>query len=174
MCGRVLASGVILALLATGAGAATRAPPTAASVKAVEDCRALADDAQRLACYDKAVTALQSAEASGDLMTVDRAQRQKVHRQTFGLALPSLDIFDRGDKGEGEDQITAKVTRVSQDQNGHWLLTLDDGAVWDQMDDFALSHDPRPGSTALIKKGTLGSFFIKVDGQQAFRAMRIH
>ncbi len=168
---------VLMGLMATVCAGTARAAPrpaaTAAAVKAVTDCRAIADDAQRLACYDKTVAAMQAAQSAGDLMTIDRSQRKAVRRQTFGLTLPSLDIFDRGEKGEGEDQITAKVARVGHDQDGHWLLTLDDGAVWDQTDDFELSHDPHPGSSVLIKRGTLGSFFLKVDGQEAIRARRI-
>jgi hypothetical protein len=148
-------------------------PPTAAAVKAVMDCRALTDSAQRLACFDKAVGAMAEAESSGDLMTIDREQRRAVRKQAFGLTLPTLEIFNRGEKPEEANRITAKVARASQDQSGRWIITLDDGAVWLQTDDYSLNRDPKAGSSVVIMKGVMGSFFVKVDGQQAFKARRL-
>ena len=44
--------------------------------------------------------------------------------------------------------------------------------MWRQTDDQELFKEPHPGSTAVIRKGTLGSFFMKIDGDSAFRAHR--
>jgi len=148
-------------------------PPSAAAVKAVIDCRAISDSTARLACFDKSVAAMAQAESSGDLMTIDREQRRAVRKQAFGLTLPTLEIFNRGEKPEEANRITAKVARARQDASGKWMITLDDGAVWLQTDDYMLNHDPRPGSTVVISKGVLGSFFIKVDGQEAIKARRV-
>lgn len=153
--------------------AAPAPPPSAAAVKAVMDCRSITDSAERLACFDKSVAAMAQAESTGDLMTIDREQRRAVRKQAFGLALPTLEIFNRGEKPEEANRITAKVARARQDQSGKWLVTLDDGAVWLQTDDFSLNHDPKAGSTVVISKGLMGSFFMKVDGQEAFKARRV-
>src|SRR5690606_15796466 len=77
----------LLAAAAAGASAlAQTAPPErAATVQALADCRKLSEDSARLACYDKAVAALDQAEARGDIVVVDRDQARKVRRQAFGL-----------------------------------------------------------------------------------------
>src|ERR1700759_4350254 len=98
-----------LALAVGSAGSALAAPPpaptTAPAVQAVVDCRGIADSAQRLACYDAATDALTKAQSSGDLVTLDRQQRQAVRRQAFGFTLPSLAMFDVGEKGDGVDAL---------------------------------------------------------------------
>jgi hypothetical protein len=166
-------SGMVLAAC-PAVDAATAPPPTAAQVKAVIDCRAISDDAARLACFDKAVADMSAAEKSGELLTLDREQRRAVRRESFGLTLPSFDIFNRGEKPEEANQLTAHVASASLNAERKWLIRLDDGALWEQTDDYDLNHGPHAGSTVVIFKGLFGSFFMKVDGQQAIRAKRVH
>ena len=172
-----------LALAAIGAFAASFAaeaksksdaptPPTAATVSAVLACRSITDDTARLACFDKATREMGEAEQKGDLLTLDRQQRQAVRRQAFGLPLTAMTIFDKGEKPEEADRITATVTSASQTPYGKWVIRLDDGAVWRQVDDNNLQSDPHKGSKVVIKRGVLGSFFIDVDGHAGFRAHR--
>ena len=66
------------------AGLAAASPIRAPVVQSVLDCRKIDDAAARLACYDKAVAGVEQAEASGDLVTVDRAQRRAARHQAFG------------------------------------------------------------------------------------------
>jgi len=168
----VLAGILIMAAGATEAGSASPPPPRAAAVQAVIDCKDIADGVQRLACFDKAVAAMSQAEAKGDLLTIDREQRRAVRRQAFGLVLPSFAIFDRGEKPEEADRLSAKVKSAYQTPTGKWVIELDDGALWRQIDDNELDNSPHPGSTADIRRAMLGSFFMNVDGQQAIRVHR--
>jgi hypothetical protein len=167
----------LTAALILGAMPAHAAPPTptrAPAVQAVVDCRKIDDGAERLACYDKAVTAMTDAEAKGDLVSIDREQRQAVRRQAFGLTLPSLAMFDRGEKSEDVDKVLETVASASQDANGRWIVQMQDGAVWRQIEDEELWRKPHPGSAAVIKKGLLGSFLMNIDGQQAIKVHRIN
>ncbi len=162
---------IVGACLGPGAWAAPKPPPQAPIVQNVIDCRKVEDGAQRLACYDKAVDNMAQAQAKGDLVTTDRQQRQAIHRQAFGLNLPSLSALYGGEK-EGVDRLTAKVASARTDANGKWVIVLDDGAVWRQIDDNTLVHPPHPGSIVEIRHAALGSFFMNVDGQLAIRVHR--
>jgi hypothetical protein len=170
------ASLFLVAVAAMGTSAARGAPRAkpgrAASVQSVLDCRAITDDAKRLACFDAAVGAMVEAETKGDLVTIDREQRAEVRRQTFGLSLPALTLFDRGEKGEDADKLTTTVAEASKGANGRWLIQLEGGALWRQTDDTDLFKTPHKGSVAVVKKGALGSFFMKIDGDSAFRVHR--
>jgi hypothetical protein len=170
---RVLAAAAasIAAALPAAAIAAPHAPPQRApAVQAVMDCRKLADDAQRLACFDAATASLAKAEESGDLVSIDRAQRNQVRRQAFGFTLPSIELFDRG---EGQLQ-SVKETLASARQNaqGRWTFVMQDGQVWRQIDDEFLSRNPHAGSAIEISRAMLGSFMLSVDGQPGVRAHR--
>ena len=170
-----------LTLLALGATAfapalalAAPAPKVeqAPAVQAIIQCRAMTDTAQRLACFDGAAARLDDAQAKGDVVTIDRAQRRTLRRETFGFALPSLSIFDKGDPAEETSSLALKVTHVSQDTLGHWQIELEGGQLWSQTDSEVLARDPKPGSQAEIKKGALGSFDMKLDGQKSIRVRR--
>jgi len=161
----------VAALAATTLWAQTPSPRPPA-LQAVVDCRKIDDGAQRLACYDKAVADMAAAEDKGDLVSLDRAQRQAARRQTFGFALPTLGFLDKGERHEELDRVTDTVASVSQTVEGRWVLHLQGGAVWRQTDDAVLSRRPRPGSVVVIRKAMLGSFMIDIDGQPGIRAHR--
>jgi hypothetical protein len=142
-------------------------------LQAVVDCRQVADDAKRLTCYDAAITGMTKAEESGDLVAIDREQRSKVRRQAFGFALPSLDLLEqRGAKPEALDHVDETLAAAWHAADGKWMLRMQDGAVWRQVDDYDLSREPHPGSAIVIKNAMLGSFMMKVDGQPEIRVHR--
>jgi hypothetical protein len=167
--GRALVLGAALAGLSA---AASRAEGPAPVVQGVIDCRKLEAAADRLACYDRAVDAMATAERAGDLVAIDGRQRSVLRRQAFGFNIPSLTLLERGPKAVQDERIEAKVASASRDPYGRWTIGLEDGAVWAQTDDGVLGRDPRPGSTAIIHRGALGSFFMDFDGRPGFRAAR--
>jgi hypothetical protein len=162
--------GLTAPAMGLAASSKTATPPPV--VQQVLDCRKLTEGDQRLACYDKAVDGMAQAQAKGDLVTVDRQQRQALHHQAFGFNLPALSFFSGGEKSEELNEITAKVSSASLDASGKWVIRLDDGAVWHQVDDTALEPDPHAGSAVSIRKGLAGGYFMNIDRQQAFRARR--
>ena len=167
----VLAVSALLALAA--AAGPTSAEERSAALRGLADCRAAPDSAQRLACYDAAVAALDAAERAGDLVVVDREQAKAVRRQAFGFSLPSLAMFERGERPEDLDRVTLAVQRAYVGGDGKWTFELEGGAVWVQTDAERLARDPRKGSTVAIRKASMGSYFMNVDGQRAIRARRL-
>jgi hypothetical protein len=170
---RNILCGAALALGAAGSALAAKpAPTTAPAVQAVVDCRKIDDSAQRLACYDAATDALTKAQTSGDLVTLDRKQRQEVRKQAFGFALPSLAMFDVGEKSEATDSLEETLASAHQDAQGKWTFVMQDGAVWRQIDDEFLSRNPHQGSAIVIRRATMGSYMLSVDKQPGVRAHR--
>jgi hypothetical protein len=165
---------LVLAAAALG-GAALAAPKSegrAVALQKLADCRRLSENPARLACYDAAAAEIDAAETKGDIVVVDREQARQVRRQAFGLALPSLSLFDRGERPEAMDNITGKVVAAHQNHDGRWVLELEGGAVWTQLDYEPLPRGPKKGSTAAIRKSAFGGYFINLDQQRAFRAAR--
>lgn len=157
--------------------AAAPPPPAKSEGRAKElqtliDCRKIADNAARLACYDKAAAAMDQAEAKGDIVVVDREQARKVRRQAFGFTLPSLSLFERGEKPEEIDNVTGVVAAARQNGAGKWVIRLEDGAVWTQVDTNDLPMDPRPGEAVTIHKAALGSYMLVLPHHRSFRAHR--
>lgn len=61
------------------------------TLDAVLNCATQADANARLACYDRAVGELRAAQASGDIVAVERGTIEEVQRDGFGFSLPSVD-----------------------------------------------------------------------------------
>lgn len=160
-------------LAASGAAAQPKADSRAETVRKLMDCRKVADDAGRLACFDQAAAALDQAEAKGDVVIVDREQARQVRRQAFGFALPSISMFEKGETREVLDNVTGVVDSARQNGAGKWVVKLKDGAVWTQVDANELHRTPKAGMSVTIRQASLGSFMMSVDGGGAFRVRRV-
>ncbi len=173
---RVVCSGLAALIVAGAAGGAAAAPPPAGApaVQAVIDCAKFSEPERRLACFDAAVAVMAKSETSGDLVTIDREQRRAARRQAFGLTLPSLSFLNRGEKPEEINNITTAVTAASRTPDGKWVITVEGGAVWRQIDTNELVNSPRVGSAVRIRTAALGSFFMNIDRQQAIRVHRVN
>jgi hypothetical protein len=165
--------GLVAAATVTSASPKGKPVGEPAVVQHLLDCRKVADNAERLACYDKAAAAMESATSSGDLVSIDLEQRRAARRQSFGFILPSLGFLERGET-EGElNHITATAKTAYRNSEGKWTVVLEDGATWQQLEAGELGRTPRQGSKVEISKGMLGSFFMTIDGQGAGKAKRI-
>lgn len=171
----------LAALLIAGLPAALLAqrndpPPRSEAFDALIRCRAIAEAAARLQCFDTASAALEAAAARRDVVVVDRAQVREGRRRLFGLSIPRIPIFGGGDEDEADadrvEMVEGVVASASQDQFGHWVIVLRDGAVWTQVDSRPLALRPRPGQPIVIRRAALGSFMLRVNGQPGIRATR--
>jgi hypothetical protein len=162
-----------LAALATPAVAQPKPASRAEIVQKFADCRDKPGDAAQLACYRQAADALVRAEAAGDIVVVDREGARKVRRQAFGLSLPSLSLFDKGESEAELSTLAGQVRGARQDATGRWILQLDSGATWTQVDATPLRWPPKAGMPVIISKAALGSYKMKIGDQHAVRAKRI-
>jgi hypothetical protein len=173
----VAVGGLLIAALAISPLAAAPAPAApqarAQQLQQLLDCRKLTDGPARLACYDKAAAAFDQAEAKGDVVVVDREQAQKVRKQAFGFTLPSLSLFDRGVKPEEINSADGKIASAHRNRVGKWVIVLEDGATWVQVDAEEIPIDPKPGQPVKIRKASLGSYLFSVGNQRAFKAHRV-
>jgi len=145
------------------------------------DCRAISDDARRLACYDAQVAALDSAEAKKDVVVVDKTQIRKAKKTLFGLSLPTLSILGGNDEDKGkiaeEDEVneiesTIKDVGAAPGAPNRWVIVIEDGARWVQTESRQLTRSPKPGMPIRIRKAAMGSYFANIDGQRAVRVRR--
>lgn len=169
-----MAAGLIAAT-AIGVSAVSAQPKAEGRTEMLQrlvDCRKVADDAARLACYDAQVEAIDQAEAKGDIVVVDREQARSVRRQAFGFTMPSMTLFERGEKPEEIENVTGVVKSARRSGDGKWVVELEDGAVWAQVDTEKVPRDPRPGMEVKIRKAAIGSYFMNLGGQRAVRARR--
>lgn len=169
---------VMTALLATSASAQTGGSSGAAVIDAVKACRAIAAADQRLACFDKATAALDSAIQAHDITVMDKQEVRRTRRSLFGFAVPNIPLFGGGSSGSSHDEASAEVTEldtlvtairsVGYDK---YDITTTEGAVWRTTD--PLDFPPKAGAKMHIKKGAIGNYFLKFDSGKAVRSSRV-
>lgn len=160
-----------LSVSPAAAGDRKRALPTAYSDLAA--CRAVADDAARLACFDKTAAALTSAVGQDDVYVVDKAEIASSRRKLFGLTLPSFSLFDHGKEATEITQIDSVVQSARQDGEGNWTVALQDGSVWRQTDRVVFGRSPRVGMPVVVKRSGLGGYTMQIQKMPSVRARRV-
>ncbi len=166
-------SGLAAAAMAAAlSGQTAPAQERSGTLARLVECRAVADNAARLACYDAAAGALDSAERQGDVVVMDRAQIAETRREMFGFNMPSLPrLF--GPAGESEiTSIETTLRTATRGRDDRWVFQLEDGSVWTQIDTAAVHITNRAGRPVRVRKAALGTFFLTVGDSRAVRVRR--
>jgi len=179
---RTVLAAACLAMMAAGAGGALARNPKPSSDKlqqrpeafeALVACRAIADEKARLHCYDTAAAAMEQAAERHELVVVDRKQIRETKRSLFGIDLPRLNIFGGGDNDAEEvKEVEGVVSNAYQNGDGRWVVKLEDGAVWAQIDNNPIAVRPKTGQKVRIHRGAIGSYIMNINGQPGVKARR--
>lgn len=157
-------------LLVVIAGSASLAFPMAASaqsrdIEAVIDCRSIANDLERLACFDAAASAL--AERAGDLVVVERQELEAVERDGFGLELPSLPRLSLSIFGSRTAQSDLEVTQSDISPDPATVeadAVTSDAVVLERTDDGQIDR-VRLQVASVERRGYGDVFFTMTNGQ---------
>lgn len=172
--------GVFLCLTTASASAAPqRQQPRPEIFTDLLQCRSIAQDAERLACFDRQVGAIDAAAQRDEVVVLDKSELNKTRKTLFGFSFPKLPFLGSGeedDSGEakvdGVDQIEAVITSVRSLGYGKWQIGLEDGAVWATTEAIS-ARDPKVGQKIELKRAAMGSFMGKVEGGRAVRMKRV-
>lgn len=140
----------------------------------LKTCQSIEDDSQRLACFDAQVAGLVAANEAGDVRLVDREDVRRTRRQLFGFSVPDVGILQGdGKDAEAGDTLTTTITSVRYGPRRRIEFTTSEGARW------RISRAPRrlrtieAGDSVEFKKASLGTFFIRIDGQMGVKGKRV-
>src|SRR5256885_2390330 len=122
---------VILALtIATSADARKAiATGTPAPMQRLLGCRAIKDNAQRLACFDRETEAVDQAISNKDMVLIDKARATAAKRSLFGFSVPDFGGLFGGNEDEVKE-ISSTVTAFAQHGYDGWTIRLADGSEW--------------------------------------------
>jgi hypothetical protein len=171
---RIIAIAAMAAVGATSAGAKAP-PPQSPLVTALDQCRTITDPTQRLACFDKTSAILVAAARSGQVSVVDRGQLREARRSLFGFAMPKLPFF-AGDESANDvaDEIETTIKSAGSIGYGKFRIVLAQGnAVWETTETSISLRDPKPGQKISIKRGPMGSYFVRINGQRSVKGRRV-
>jgi hypothetical protein len=154
-------------------------------------CVAVNDDADRLACYDRAfgrkAASSRTAAAATSAAAVPTAATNtapvpaappaapKDLVAEFGLteaAKQAKDPAKAAEAAKAPTSVTAKVISVRFRKFGEFVVTLDNGQVWQQNEPMS-SAIVRVGDTVTVKKAVLGSYTLVTAARVATKVHRV-
>lgn len=177
---RIMLVGIVgvagLTFAAAGADAATKSGDKAERAELLQkliDCRSIAEADARLSCFERQTALLENAEASREVVIIDRKQSKKDLKENFGLPVKPLVVGKADDsKDNGVTDITSTLRSARLLPSNHWLFVLEDGARWYQTEQKSL-REPKPGQSIRIRKSPLGGFLANINNQSATRVRRV-
>lgn len=189
----------LLAIFSTAALAGSRDDV----LEAMGKCATLTDDKARLGCYDAMAPRLRDAlNAPPEIMAHPPTKEEQQNWFGFNLGnwfggnTPPAGQTTPGQFGADNlaaapapaapagtpaapvepqqiDSITAKVTDYSFTPFGKFIIFLDNGQVWREVD-ADLAHFSRDGNTVTIQRGAFTSYNLTInDGNHVYKVMRV-
>lgn len=173
-CGKILAVAALAALVPASAPAKPKAQDARSNalIQALAACRGVADEKARLDCYDQASARLAEAVDKKELVVMDRQEIQETRRSLFGFSVPDIPLF-RGESGKDSGKLETVIAGASPLGGGKWQIRLEDGAIWQTNETRLGLSDPKPGQKIVIQRGTLGNYFLRINGQRGIRGRRV-
>ena len=150
-------------------------------------CATMADDRARLACYDSifgrpaappplgapSAAAPATGAVAGTVAAAPAVAAAATPETDFGLTEAAKRA--REPEGSGDrlpDSISGTVARVARQPAGEFVVTLENGQVWTQLQVDARARIA-VGDTVTIKKAALGSHLLVTANRYATRVRRV-
>jgi len=146
----------IVMLLGLAALQAAPAPGAPGALERMLDCREVAGDDARLACFDRESTTLDAARRSREIVVLD------------GRAAEESERAVRRERRRTEP-FEAAIATARRQADGRWSFRLEDGSRWVQADTQRLFRAPAAGQVIAIRPAALGSYVANVADQRAIR-----
>jgi hypothetical protein len=182
------------AALAALLAAASAWPLQSATAQGAVPCTAIADDAERLACYDRALrgpppeatppraaqaaprsaspAAAPAAPAAAPPAATEPRRAERRVRESAAPAAPPAPRAPAAGSNDAEEQIIPLVIVSTRALPGReTTFTAQDGTRWVQTDSQRITGLPETPFDAEIKPGTMGSYFLVAKDRQ--RAIRV-
>ena len=169
-----------LAMPAVAILAAFNAAPGSAQAGKLSSCLSILDINARVACYDALAQAEQSAQTNiGDETIPSNATtagtevpRNPTPQADFGLSAAERDRR-RPVEQQQLESLAVQVSSARRVGPGYWRFTMEDGSTWQLAEVLRTFRPPSSGDSAIITRGSLGSYLLHADGQPAMRIKRL-
>jgi hypothetical protein len=148
-----------------------------AATASPDDCRVVANDVQRLACYDRLFP-----RAASDSVSASRPQAMApVPAPTSNAMSDGTDRFGLtaaqqraggAVAAQTVDSISASVTNLQRISSGELVIFLDNGQVWQESEPESWVP-PQKGDHVTIRRALLGSFMLVTADHVATRVRRV-
>jgi len=122
-----------------------------AAPSSFEQCAAIPDEVERLACYDEVAT----AKVPDTVAAMQQAKKEQQIKM-FGLVTPG--------PGQALDELDITFVSIRKNGIGKLVLTTEDGQVWKQTGTKKVFYPSQVSGQ--IRKGMMGAYYFRPDTKQ--------
>lgn len=155
-------------LIASIATASMQAIPS--PLDGLQRCESIHEDRDKLSCYHREASLLIELHHSGVVIISTSEHQRQVPRLGFGRRTPTT----TNDDVASLDRLESSIASSTVNSGGKRVYTLNDGSVWEQTDQNPTRMTPSPDTSAVVRRGSLGSYFIKIGNSPEIRVRRIN
>lgn len=160
-------AGAVVAVVALAAGAPKLAAQQPAAQAAT--CTTIADDVERLACYDRALRAA-SPQSAAQAPAAPTPAAPPVQTPIVPAPAPQAAASPQRQADADKDTIAIVIVGVRTVPGRETVFTAQDGTTWVQTDSQRVFGLPETPFDAEIKPGAMGSrFLVPSNGARAVR-----
>ena len=152
------------------------------NISDIKACRAIGSDKARLICYDTVIDGGIYNEEQYQQVIVEEFGSEKMPKSPVAepapavVAVPSAaEKTTRSEpvksKKSAGNRLSVTIVRVKKDANGYHYFQTSDGQVWKQQN--AGSWNTDTPFDAVIRSGTLSSFFLENEAGRSTRVKRL-
>lgn len=154
---------------AAGALAATGAFAAGSTDEALLHCRAQADIAARLACYDaiSVQPAVQRAGAAGNPSAIPALSARTPAAVTADTAPPTPTAafgLERRRRSDAVDELSSQITGRFEGWGPGTRFTLANGQVWEVSDGSNGVYNLQSPVVVVVRRATMGTFMLEIKG----------
>lgn len=136
----------------------------------LQRCESISDKDHKLGCYQAESARLVQLYQSGQITISTVEDQRRLAEEHFGrrAAPPASESV------APLERLETTLSSSSVNGNGKRVYSLADGSIWEQTDQNPTRITPAAGSTAAVRRGALGSYFIKVGNSPEIRVRRVN
>ncbi len=138
---------------------------------ALFNCENLSSSEAVATCFRNEAQQLRTRIAQGDVMVIDKAAAEERSRSTFGQRRDETIAATLG--VEAPDRIESTLASAAALGDGKHRFTLADGSQWLQTDSDRVRPGMRAGQSVVVKRATLGSYFLQIENRRDIRVRRV-
>jgi len=164
-------------ILATSVAAQEPGPEAVPDfLEQLKECQTKTDDTQRLACFDQVVGGMVVANEAGEVQIIDQEDVRRTKRELFGLSVPDIEILKTDDEEKdkkAKEELETVISSARYVSRKKIRFTTQEGAVWEINNAPSRLATVKEGDKVVFKKASMGTFFIRINGQVGVRGKRI-
>lgn len=165
-----------LVLLAVPVSAMAQDTGAARGVDLFNQCAEVANDAERLACFDRVTREMRATTRPGATAAAPNAPRtpqQSARQEQEDFGLPAERVREERQRPAPIKEIKVRIAAAKRVGPGYWTFLLEDGAVWQMSELDSTFQAPRSGETVTLRRGLMGGFLLDMPRQASVRVKRI-